>query len=71
MTAKELLLQVVPKWTEHDAAVALRAVEDEHQAENGDTVDEWGTLSALTDAAAGDLMDRLAEEEAAAGLEPW
>jgi ABC-type ATPase with predicted acetyltransferase domain len=32
MTAKELLLQEVPHWTEHDAKVALRAVEEEAAA---------------------------------------
>ncbi len=31
MTAKELLLQEVPRWTEHDAEVALRAVEHERE----------------------------------------
>ena len=40
-------------------------------AEPGDIVDDWGNLSAMTRSAAGDLMDRLAEEEAAAGLEEW
>ncbi len=31
MTAKELLLQEAPQWTEHDAEVALRAVKHEHE----------------------------------------
>lgn len=30
MTAKELLLQEAPHWSEHDAEVALRAVGHEH-----------------------------------------
>jgi hypothetical protein len=31
MTAKELLIQEAPRWTEHDAEVALRAVEHERE----------------------------------------
>ncbi len=34
-------------------------------------VDEWGDLSAMTDAAAAETMHRLEEEERAAGHEPW
>ena len=34
MTAKEQLLREVPGWSEHDAKIALRAVEREHA---GDT----------------------------------
>jgi predicted transcriptional regulator len=30
MTARELLLREAPDWTEHDAEVALRAVQHEH-----------------------------------------
>ncbi len=33
MTAKELLLAEAPRWTEHDAEVALRAVEREHASD--------------------------------------
>jgi len=66
MTAKELLLQEVPRWTEHDAKVALRAVEHEHEA--GDIVDEWGNLSAMTRASTARAMRRLDEQEAAAGF---
>jgi hypothetical protein len=72
MTAKELLLQEAPKWTEHDAKVALRAVEHEHEQEGeheaGDIVDEWGNLSAMTRASTARAMRRLDEEEAAAGF---
>jgi hypothetical protein len=35
------------------------------------TIDDWGSLSAVTDSAAGDLMDRLADEEAATEHDPW
>lgn len=34
-------------------------------------IDEWGDLSAMTDAAAAETMQRLEEEERAAGHEPW
>jgi hypothetical protein len=60
MTAKEQLLREVPSWSEHDAEIALRAVEREHA---GDTVGEWGDLDAQTDAAASRVMRDLAEEE--------
>jgi hypothetical protein len=60
MTAKEQLLRKVPGWSEHDAEVALRAVEREHA---GDTVDEWGDLDAQTNAAASRVMRDLADEE--------
>jgi hypothetical protein len=33
MTAKETLLKEASRWTEHDAEVALRAVEQEHASD--------------------------------------
>jgi hypothetical protein len=73
MTAKEQLLRQAPDWSEHDAEIALRAVEHEHEAEArpGDIVDEWGNLSAMARASTARTMQRLAEEEAAAGHDPW
>lgn len=65
MTAKEKLLQRAPHWTEEQAERALRA------AENNDTVDEWGDLSKLHEANSAETMRRLANEEQAAGHEPW
>jgi hypothetical protein len=65
MTAKEKLLQRVPHWTEEQAERALRAVEGE------DAVDEWGDLSKLQETSAAETMQRLAQEEQAAGHEPW
>jgi hypothetical protein len=65
MTAKEKLLQRVPHWTEEQAERALRA------AESSDDVDEWGDLSKLREASAVETMRRLAQEEQAAGHEPW
>jgi hypothetical protein len=55
MTAKEQLLQEVPGWSEHA----------------GGNNDEWGKLSKVHEVAFGETMKRLAEEERAAGHEPW
>ncbi len=65
MTAKEKLLKRVPHWTEEQADRALRAVEGD------DAVDEWGDLSKLQEASTAETMRRLAQEEQAAGHEPW
>lgn len=59
MTAKEKVLKQAPRWTEEQAEAALAAAE-------GRIVDEWGNLSAMTDAAARETMRRLDEEEQAA-----
>jgi len=68
MTAKEQLLQEVSDWSEHDAEVVLRAVQREHA---GGVGDDWGELSKVHGVAFGETMKRLAEEERAAGHEPW
>lgn len=68
MTAKEQLLQEAPSWSEHDAEIALRAVQREHADGNDD---EWGGLSKVHEVAFGETMKRLAEEERAAGHKPW
>ena len=68
MTAKEQLLQEAPTWSEHDAEIALRAVQREHADSDGD---EWGDLSKIHEVAFGETMKRLAEEERAAGHKPW
>jgi len=65
MTAKELLLQEVPQWTEHDAEVARRAVKREHEDKPGDVIDEWGNLDAQTDATTAASMHDLDEQEMA------
>jgi hypothetical protein len=66
MTAKEQLLREVPGWSEHDAEIALRAVEHEHAA--GGAVDEWGDLDAHMDAAMRGSLRELSEIEAAEGF---
>ena len=68
MTAKEQLLQEAPGWSERDAEIALRAVQREHTDGNGDA---WGEISKVHEVAFGETMRRLAEEERAAGHEPW
>jgi hypothetical protein len=68
MTAKEQLLQEAPGWSEDDAKIALRAVQWAH---SGGAADEWGELSRFHEVAFGETMRRLAEEERAAGHEPW
>ncbi len=65
MTAKEKLLQRAPHWSEEQAERALRAVENDGAA------DEWGNLVALHEHTTAETMRRLAEEEQAAGHEPW
>jgi hypothetical protein len=65
MTAKEILLERAPHWTEEQAARALRA------AEGDGTVDDWGDVEQLLDSAAKATMRDLDEEERAAGHEPW
>jgi hypothetical protein len=65
MTAKEKLLQRAPHWSEEQAVRALRA------AEGDDAVDEWGDLSKLHEVNTKETMRRLAQEEQAAGHDPW
>jgi hypothetical protein len=68
MTAKEKVLERAPRWSEEQAARALLAAED---ASSETTVDEWGDLSKLHEVSFGETMQRLAEEERAAGHDPW
>jgi hypothetical protein len=71
MTARELLLREAAHWSDHDAEVALRAVEDAHGGDDertGDIVDQWGNLSAMGRASGARARRRLDEEEAAAGF---
>ena len=65
MTAKEKLLERAPNWSEEQAERALCA------AESGEVVDGWGDLSKLHEVSTAETLQRLAEEEEAAGHEPW
>ncbi len=65
MNAKAKLLELAPHWSEEQAERALRAVE------GTDTTDDWGDVSTVHEVGATKVMRRLAEEERAAGHEPW
>ena len=65
VTAKEKLLQRAPHWSEEQAERALRA------AESDGAIDEWSDLSKLHEVSTAEMMRRLAQEEKAAGHEPW
>lgn len=66
MTAKEKLLERAPHWSEEQARAALRLVE----GAPSDTMDEWGNLSVMHEAAFGAAMRRLPEQERSAGHDP-
>jgi hypothetical protein len=68
MTAKEKLLERAPKWSEHDAEIALRAVEREHVGGSERAVDEWGDLDRFSARASLGVLRHLDEEEAKAGF---
>lgn len=68
MTAKERLLTEAPRWSEHDAEVALRAVAREHAAQAGRAADEWGDLDEFSARASAAVLRRLDDEEADAGF---
>ncbi len=65
VNAKEKLLELAPHWSEEQAELALRAVE------GTDTSDDWGEVSNVQGAGASNVLRRLAEDERAAGHEPW
>jgi hypothetical protein len=70
MTAQELLQQEAPRWSEHDASVALRAVEREHAS---------GRQRSEIDAAIVESYTQIPQEDLGAGWaarqsireEPW
>jgi hypothetical protein len=69
VTAKDKLKAAVDRLTEAEAANAEIVVRRE-SGEDGRTVDEWGDLDALGEAASHDTMQMLDEEERAAGFAP-
>jgi hypothetical protein len=70
-TREQLHKQVdaVPDDQVERARLVIVPVADD--SEPGQIIDVWGNLSELTDAAAADLMDSMAQEEAAGGHDPW
>jgi hypothetical protein len=65
VNAREKLLELAPHWSEEQAERALRAVE------GMDASDDWGEVANIQEVSATKVMRRLAEEERAAGHEPW
>ncbi len=65
MTAKELVLEEAPTWTEEQAERALRAAHRDVEEKPGDIIDDWGNLSAMKRRSSARLMKRLDEEEIA------
>ncbi len=55
------------KLSEAEADEALRLLD----AQTGETVDEWGSVSTVHEVAFGESMQRLAEAEHAARHKPW
>ncbi len=76
MATRAELHQLVDELPDPQVPMARIVVEDsaaerQHRSESHDIIDKWGDLSAMTDAAAAETMQRLEEEERAAGHEPW
>lgn len=47
MSAREELLRLAPRWTEHEAEIALKAVAHESTPGDEDVAEGWGDSSAL------------------------
>jgi hypothetical protein len=73
VTARERLHKLVDELSEQEADAALDFIASRRKGEDrpGDIVDEWGNLSAMRRASSARKMRRLAEDEAAAGHDPW
>jgi hypothetical protein len=73
VTAKERLHKLVDELSQQEADAALDFIASRRGAEDrsGDVVDEWGNLSATRRMSSARKMRRLAEEETAAGHDPW
>jgi hypothetical protein len=73
MTARERLHRLVDELSEAETADTLAYAASRHEREDrpGDIIDEWGNLSAMQRASSSRKMRRLADDEAAAGHDPW
>lgn len=74
MATRAELHQLVDELPDPQVSMARIVVEDsaaEYENRSQGIVDKWGDLSAMTDAAAAETMQRLEEEERAAGHRPW
>jgi hypothetical protein len=72
MTTREKAQKLLDEWPEDELEPIVEILASRRTsgsgrepAEPGDIADDWGNLNAQTDAAAGDLMARLDEEEIA------
>jgi len=76
MTAKEKILQHLPRWSEEQAERALLAAEGSRDVESYTRKpqfepDGWADLEKVNDAARNTLLERLDAEEREAGRQPW
>lgn len=76
MATRAELHQLVNELPDPHVPMARIVVEDaaaerQRESKSHGIVNAWGDLSAMTDAAAAETMQRLEEEERAAGHEPW
>lgn len=70
MTAKDKLKVAIDRLSENEAADAEIVIRRK-PGKPGRTVDEWGDLDELTEAAEADVLADLDAEEEAAGATPW
>jgi hypothetical protein len=78
VTTREQIEAALDELPDSELVLVLRFIvsrgpnaNDPEAAWPGDIIDDWGNLSAMTRASSARLMRRLAEEEAAAGHDPW
>jgi hypothetical protein len=69
MTKREKALKLVEALPESQLESLIAFLEAQDQP--GDIIDDWGNLSKLHRISSRETMRRLAEEERAAGHEPW
>jgi hypothetical protein len=65
VTTKERLHKLVDELSDAEADETLRFAVARHE---GESIDRWGDLDAWSDAASGETMRMLDEDEAAAGF---
>jgi hypothetical protein len=76
MTAKETVLEHLPRWTEDQAERALLAAEGSRDVESYMRTpqfepDGWTDLEKVNEASRGTVLKCVDDEERKAGLQPW
>ncbi len=76
MTAKEKVLEHLPRWSEEQAERALFAAEGCRDIESYTRTpqfepDGWADLEKVNEDSRNTVLKRLDEEERKAGLQPW